>query len=935
MEVTWRNLTAEGLYAARQILFGMINYENEESKRLTVVDNVLQGVDGLVGIFGPWDLNLEDYSIRDILGNSMEMSFDSGSGFLIRPGLHLMESTQNLLENARFADDLSHWTMIGTFTRVEGIETPIPGVDTAVYVSNLNDDKYLSQLSALGGGSFLTFSCYVRRVDGNAMESMPFVMYVNGSDLGDTMFYPVGGGWYRAVTTNNVDGDEWAKIWFYQDGAWYITGLQVEQKTYPTEFCDGALGPGHGFNYFVHPLDSYRNASNCSIQNTDLVGVRAIEMVFEFDFPQAPNDISDHYILNDGDLKLYWSSVVGTLNFFVTPYYGFDPNFTPDGRTLYHLVISWENNQMWFVLNGQIIGEPSACPDYDLSELFVGWDGTETFGNIIIHQLRFYTHLDINDAIANYAAVTAGINPRFVNVIPLGTDAMTVGSEPVLTGVTVPLVVDGDVRYRNADGADFWRISGDTGRLPVTNGGSDDAYPRFKIVPKAAKTAGFQYRRWVPVTWNSDQSVDRYPCLIATGLDLSGKAQADGDDVRIYDGVDEIYRWLTGTLVSSLGIWTNLDFSADVSMTLKTAIAGSGSISEIEVNEDIGSMPGEGILLIGSEAFTYTSRNSRLKKFYGVTRAARGTSEAAHSGSAAVRWIQHDLWIYYGDASLSAPATNDTYKPIFDVATSSNTTWNYNDFGWDDGSGIYGWVLVDGFSLYTANHGGSADPWSVFGIYKNGPSSFTAGAGRFYNPVGILGINVSTAEYKSNKGTGGQDQYFKWLIEGSTGGVNYYTESSGLFTTDGNWHSWSSNVTFVGVNIKFVKIGGMFHVLDVGQSTYVEFSTVAVALDSSHTPSAAVGAEQGNYQLDCTIENETTGESIVLAVGMQVDDVLIVDTDLKTISLNGMGANSSKTLSSTRRDWLRLAPGANVLTFGDVGTVQMDIDISFDERWIE
>ncbi len=69
---------------------------------------------------------------------------------------------------------------------------------------------------------------------------------------------------------------------------------------------------------------------------------------------------------------------------------------------------------------------------------------------------------------------------------------------------------------------------------------------------------------------------------------------------------------------------------------------------------------------------------------------------------------------------------------------------------------------------------------------------------------------------------------------------------------------------------------------------------------------------------------------------MVLDQTLTVDTDAKTITLSdGSGALGAKTLSGARAEWLRLQPGDNTLTFTDVGTVYVQIEVLWDVRYVE
>ena len=110
-----------------------------------------------------------------------------------------------------------------------------------------------------------------------------------------------------------------------------------------------------------------------------------------------------------------------------------------------------------------------------------------------------------------------------------------------------------------------------------------------------------------------------------------------------------------------------------------------------------------------------------------------------------------------------------------------------------------------------------------------------------------------------------------------------------------------------------------------------------MTLTLTDTPTVGLNAEQENYQLECTITNETTGEAIELAANIDLDDTLIVDTDQKVIkqASDGQRLYSALTVDSVRRDWLKLIPGDNTLNFVESNTGGMNIDVMFDRRYFE
>lgn len=118
----------------------------------------------------------------------------------------------------------------------------------------------------------------------------------------------------------------------------------------------------------------------------------------------------------------------------------------------------------------------------------------------------------------------------------------------------------------------------------------------------------------------------------------------------------------------------------------------------------------------------------------------------------------------------------------------------------------------------------------------------------------------------------------------------------------------------------------------------LEAADCTVTLNSANTPTHEIGSEQGNYTLDCVIENEATGDSIALSLVMGLDETLEVDTDRKVVTLleDGSGQQQAFTpVEGARRDWLRLVDGENDLSFTDTGTVELEIVLVWDRRLFE
>lgn len=529
---------------------------------------------------------------------------------------------------------------------------------------------------------------------------------------------------------------------------------------------------------------------------------------------------------------------------------------------------------------------------------------------------------------------TSGSNQRYLLAVCEALQPVTVGKVAASIAFSAQLAVSGDVRWRAVTSTqDTWSITSSGQTRNITNSGTDDAYPVLQIMPTSAKSGGYAYRCWTAVVWRSANAATRYPVRIdlnTQALIGAGKMQADGDDLRLLVDGTERDRWLADINTTATKIWANLDFQPAVAMTLKTAIPSSGSITSIEVNESVERMPESGILLVDSEAFTYTAKVNSERKFTGITRAARGTSQAAHSAGTTVYWIQHDVWLTYGNAAVTAPTTDDRYKPAFSLSSSTNTQWVYEVFGDTDGARSGGWwrwgaVTVTGSGgVYTATQRALASSeYTVIGAWLDS-SQGNAYGWYLNNPCGITNIAWSDGK-KRRAGDSFLVHCMNWPRGASWWAWHYNPTSP---ATANVWESWSYSGSAFAVS-DTIGIAAYFYPQDV------EAGGATVTLNSSETPVVAVFGELGNYPLDCVIENTTTSERIRVTATLALNQTLTVDCDTATVTLeDGTRMLSAlQVLGTPRQRWLRFTPGANTLRFTDSGTAGVTFVTTFCARY--
>ncbi|MCB0013768.1 MAG: hypothetical protein KDE34_17770, partial [Anaerolineales bacterium] len=150
-------------------------------------------------------------------------------------------------------------------------------------------------------------------------------------------------------------------------------------------------------------------------------------------------------------------------------------------------------------------------------------------------------------------------------------------------------------------------------------------------------------------------------------------------------------------------------------------------------------------------------------------------------------------------------------------------------------------------------------------------------------------------------------------------------------TADATWQSWSrsealrSGSKYAGIYLDYTPSGA-------GVDMYMEASDCTLTL--TNTPGFTGFAEQGNYNLDCTLTDDD-GDAIQVTFQMETGETLTIDTDNATAIYEKDGSSqygAVTRLGGPRLTWLKLKPGTNTWQFDDVGTAGLTIAVSYEER---
>lgn len=434
---------------------------------------------------------------------------------------------------------------------------------------------------------------------------------------------------------------------------------------------------------------------------------------------------------------------------------------------------------------------------------------------------------------------------------------------------------------------------------------------------------------------------------------------ANGDDfVVLVDGVIAD-RWFgeTGTATfnnSATKCWINLRVPAKLNTTLKIAISAVGVPAYIEINLNtantaaITAMPNAGRVLIGSEEFTYKAKYisaSRLRLTVDE-RAVRNTTAAAHLANVAIIWIPYDIQIAYGNQSALAYSADDTYKPVIDMAASTNASFVYANLldtavpmsrrtgswypklltsagGLHTESGVYFGEHMAADTDPAEVMGMSISTFITNGLYRAETASLEC---RINIPDGVSSVNSNGSKYRAKT---------QWAtiarLQSSINGVTWVNEWAATEATPtaiATWATWTHNETVPSTTraLRFF-LSGSANAL---AGNYYSFDVTAATIALVNYPVVTLRAAESNYYLDATITNTTTGDYITFAYPLQTGKTLYIDTDPNQpyAKFNGQITNIVNP-DTNHSKWLALQAGANTLTF----TSDFDSDITCVVKW--
>lgn len=434
----------------------------------------------------------------------------------------------------------------------------------------------------------------------------------------------------------------------------------------------------------------------------------------------------------------------------------------------------------------------------------------------------------------------------------------------------------------------------------------------------------------------------------------NSKMLANGSDIAVQIDGALVNMWIDGANTASTKVWFNSNWQSGYQGTLLTALANNSSDTTVAFTRNTTNLNAlkalktarNSVFLIGSEAFTFDPANVDLVN-YQITsckRAQKFTSAASHAVAAPIIWIEHDIWLLYGNSSGSSLVVDDTQKPLLNLNTSTNTSWVFANF-YDTASARPGqWngaVLKSAGNsslVYTGNQTALANPSTELGmrlinyaqanIWKAETATI---AWSFYHPCGITTVSIAGSKRLI---TGTAWPSVAGLQKSSNGSAWLTVWTEAIPSPLNTWSNFTHNAQSLSGTYNNIRVAlvGTIQALANNEAD-IQMDTVTLTLDNTKTPVVSLNSENNIYYLNLKITNTNTGEFIQLTYTMSLNHTLTVDCQKKTVIYDdNSNAIAARVVSTVRNNWLAVAPGDNVFQIDDSGIANMTITTTWYDR---
>jgi len=458
----------------------------------------------------------------------------------------------------------------------------------------------------------------------------------------------------------------------------------------------------------------------------------------------------------------------------------------------------------------------------------------------------------------------------------------------------------------------------------------------------------------------------------------ASKMEADGGDIQVLVNGIAVDYWLQDINNATTQVWINIDLTATRDTTLGVAIADSGSISTITLENTAGNitnlynMPSNGLVLIGSELFSYTGKNMTTRQLTGVARSVNGTSAAAHIVTDAVRWIEHEIYIYHGIHSLPSFTVDDDYKPYIEL-DSTNASWTWDaTFTSTDADAEFiltrtaAWRMANSYAYPPATNNtyypgtGTYTRRYYESMSTSAPSTQTGDSSLTMSVLGMWCPDLSYAHFDTNGWGFVSQSGFTHIAangkrwESSAAGTDWWRTDAGYYMfrvgTTTPFSNDAFNVAAPGSpdtvdtwSQASLDLSGTFYTVgfwprrtsaDEDGEIRTEADVVTLTNVSTNIPVASAGSSTEYYHIDADLVNTTTGDYITIDYNVALNSTLIINTEDHVVVDNDSGeyVREAITLSTYRHDWLKMNTGANVMQWDEDNAAGLTVVVKRRDR---
>jgi hypothetical protein len=429
-----------------------------------------------------------------------------------------------------------------------------------------------------------------------------------------------------------------------------------------------------------------------------------------------------------------------------------------------------------------------------------------------------------------------------------------------------------------------------------------------------------------------------YSQALANGADvlvLLGDGNGGVSPIPYFFGDSGTSQW-NQTLTK---IWVPINYAARALGTLATGI--SNSETSFTLTDPEGEFDTtDGLFLMESEVITATSYDPAIATATDCTRGTKGTSAASHAAGITVRAI-NELWLYCGNPNATAPnyAVQPylAQKPPFSLSASTNDLWSYVTFGAAVNNTSGKWIpsRIGATALtYSSDRDltniAPANPPVELGMSTI--NRYVEAKWDLAVPFGLTSGTLANVDRYNLPATTG---YVK-TSDGTQTAVAATTVANTWQTTASLVHTPAAVSYGITLSIRNIKTANF--------STRAAYNVAGIDIALSGQtdspdfgrPFVSLGAQQAvTYDLDTTLANTTTGESIRLKFdNMALGAILRVDTFLGTIVYTGDNRNASSALYPypPRDQILLMRQGSNTLSYTEEGATGVNVIVKWRGR---